>query len=60
MTLNQADLLAAATAEKTALLERLRAYLDETSRANMLERKVREADAVLRELDQVPRVIYIG
>jgi hypothetical protein len=60
MTLNQADLLAAATAEKTALLERLRAYLDETSRANMLERKVREQDAVLRELDQVPRVIYIG
>ena len=60
MTLNQADLLAAATAEKTALLERLRAYFDETSRANMLERKVREADAVLRELDQVPRVIYIG
>ena len=44
MTLNQADLLGAATAEKTALLER----------------KVREADAVLKELDQVPRVIYIG
>jgi hypothetical protein len=60
MTLNQADLLAAATAEKTALLERLRSYFDETSRANMLERKVREQDAVLRELDQVPRVIYIG
>tara|TARA_Y100000114_G_scaffold28574_1_gene24350 strand:- start:6221 stop:7408 length:1188 start_codon:yes stop_codon:yes gene_type:complete len=60
MTLNQADLLGAATAEKTALLERLRAYFDETSRANMLERKVREQDAVLRELDQVPRVIYIG
>jgi|TARA_R110000764_G_scaffold62648_2_gene133008 hypothetical protein len=60
MTLNQSDLLAAATAEKTALLERLRAYLDENSRASLLERKVREADAVLRELDQVPRVIYIG
>ena len=60
MTLNQSDLLGAATAEKTALLERLRAYFDETSRANMLERKVREQDAVLRELDQVPRVIYIG
>ena len=60
MTLNQSDLLGAATAEKTALLERLRAYFDETSRANMLERKVREADAVLKELDQVPRVIYIG
>ena len=60
MTMNQADLLAAATAEKTALLERLRAYFDENSRASLLERKVREADAVLKELDQVPRVIYIG
>jgi|TARA_B100000287_G_scaffold369364_1_gene366179 hypothetical protein len=60
MTLNQADLLAAATAEKTALLERLRAYFDETSRAKLLERKVLEQDAVLKELDQVPRVIYIG
>ena len=60
MTLNQADLLGAATAEKTALLERLRAYFDENSRASLLERKVREADAVLKELDQVPRVIYIG
>ncbi len=60
MTLNQADLLAAATAEKTTLLERLRAYFDENSRASLLERKVREADAVLKELDQVPRVIYIG
>jgi len=60
MTLNQADLLAAATAEKTALLERLRAYFDENSRASLLERKLRESDAVLKELDQVPRVIYIG
>ena len=60
MSLNQADLLAAATAEKTALLERLRAYFDETSRASMLERRVKEQDSVLRELDQVPRVIYIG
>ena len=51
MTLNQSDLLAAATAEKTALLERLRAYFDENSRASLLERKVREADAVLKELD---------
>ena len=60
MTLNQADLLGAASAEKTALLERLRTYFDENSRAALLERKVREQDAVLRELDQVPRVIYIG
>ena len=60
MSLNQADLLAAATAEKTALLERLSAYFDETSRASLLERRVKEQDSVLRELDQVPRVIYIG
>ena len=45
-TLNQADLLAAATAEKTALLERLRAYFDETSRAKLLERKILEANAM--------------
>ena len=31
VTLNQSDLLGAATAEKTALIERLRAYFDETS-----------------------------
>ena len=60
VTLNQSDLISAATTEKTALLERLRAYFDENSRASLLERKVREADAVLKELDQVPRVIYIG
>ena len=60
MTLNQADLIAAATAEKTALLERLRAYFDETSRAKLLERKSVEQDALIKELDAVPRVIYIG
>ena len=32
VTLNQSDLIAAATSEKTALIERLRAYFDETSR----------------------------
>ena len=58
--LNQADLIAAATAEKTALLERLRAYFDETSRAKLLERKSVEQDALIKELDAVPRVIYIG
>ena len=42
ITLNQSDLLAAATAEKTALLERLRAYFDETSRAALLERRANE------------------
>ena len=59
-TLNHADLIAAATAEKTALLERLRGYLDETSREKLLERRALEADYKQKELSQVPFLIYIG
>ena len=33
VNLNQGDLLSAATAEKLALIERLRAYFDETVKA---------------------------
>ena len=63
VNLNQGDLISAATAEKTALLERLRAYLDETSRAALLERKALEAESKMVELQQVPldnfyRIIY--
>jgi hypothetical protein len=60
VTLNQADLLQAAKDEKTALLEQLRAYFDETSREKLLERRTAESDFVMQELDRVPRVIYIG
>ena len=60
ITLNQADLLQAARDEKTALLEQLRAYFDETSREKLLERRTAESDFVMKELDRVPRVIYIG
>ena len=60
MTLNQADLLAAATAEKTALLERLRAYFDETSRAALLARRANEKESRDKELEGVPTFIYIG
>ena len=60
VTLNQADLLAAARAEKEALLEKLRAFFDETSREKLLERRTMESDFVQKELDKVPRVIYIG
>ena len=60
MTLNQADLLAAATAEKTALLERLRAYFDETSRAALLARRAQEKENKDKELEGVPNYIYIG
>ena len=59
-TLNQADLLSAATAEKEALLTQLRAYFDETSREKLLERREMESDFVMKELDRVPRPIYIG
>jgi hypothetical protein len=60
VTLNQSDLLAAATAEKTSLIERLRAYFDETSRAASLERRANEADSKMKELQQVPYTIYVG
>jgi hypothetical protein len=60
MTLNQADLLASATADKTALLERLRTYFDETSRAALLARKAEEEENINRTLEGVPNYIYIG
>lgn len=60
VTLNQSDLLGAATAEKTALIERLRTYFDETSRMASLERRANEADSKMKELQQVPYVIYVG
>ena len=60
VNLNQGDLISAATAEKTALLERLRAYLDETSRASLLNRKAQEAESKMVELQQVPWTIFIG
>jgi hypothetical protein len=59
VVLNQADLLAAATAEKTALIDRLRIYLDETSRTKLLEARANEADYKQKEMQQVPLPIYI-
>ena len=60
VNLNQGDLISAATAEKTALIERLRNYLDETSRQALLNRRASEAEAKMTELQQVPYTIYIG
>jgi hypothetical protein len=60
VTLNQADLLSAATAEKTALIERLRAYFDETSKRALLERRSQESDFRRQEISNVPMVIFIG
>jgi len=60
VTLNQSDLIAAATAEKNALIERLRAYFDESSRQKLLERKSMEAEYLQKELNYVPWTIFIG
>jgi hypothetical protein len=60
VTLNQADLLASSTADKNALIDRLRAYFDDTSRQKLLERKQAESTAMQSELDRVPMTIFIG
>jgi len=58
--LNAADLISAAANEKTALIERLRNYLDETSNKALLERRKDESDFRIQELNKVPLNIYIG
>jgi len=60
ISLNSGDLVTAATSEKTALKERLRAYFDETSRKALLERKKDEGDHTMTELGKAPMQIYIG
>ena len=58
--LNQSDLIAAATGEKERLIDRLRAYLGETSREKLLERRAAESKFIQEELSNVPFPIYIG
>ena len=60
VTMNQSDLLSSSSSDKTALIDRLRAYLDETSREKLLERRSLETDYRQKELQQVPFPIYIG
>jgi hypothetical protein len=60
VTLNQGDLISAATAEKEALITRLREYFDQTSRQSLLERRAAETVARNSEISQVPMTIYIG
>ena len=59
-TLNQADLLTDARAEKEALITNLREMLDQTSRQAQLERKASEGDNLRKTLGDVPMTIYIG
>ena len=60
VTLNQSDLITAATSEKTALIERLRAYFDTTSRKTLLANKAEEAQSQMSILTDVPMTIFIG
>ena len=60
VTLNQQDLLSAATSEKEALVSRLRDYFDQTSKQSLLERRAAESTARQQEINQVPMTIYIG
>jgi hypothetical protein len=60
VTLNGSTLVDQGSTEKTALKEKLRVYLDETSRKSRLERKSAEGDAAQNELNKVPMTIYIG
>jgi hypothetical protein len=60
VTLNGNELVSSATAEKEALILRLREYFNETSRQALLERRQAESVARQAELNQVPMTIFIG
>jgi len=60
VTLNQGDLISAATNERTALIERLRIYFDTTSRKTLLANKAEEAQSQMNILNDVPMTIFIG
>ena len=59
-TLNQADLLTDARAEKEALVTNLRDMLEQTSRSAQLERRANESENIGKTLSSVPMTIFIG
>ena len=59
-TLNQADLLTDARAEKEKLLGELKEMLEQTSRQAQLERKASESENLRKTLSDIPYTIYIG
>ena len=59
VTLNQADLLVDARAEKIALLEQLRTTLEDSSRTKQLEKRSMDENFVNQTLQQVPLPFYI-
>jgi len=60
VSLNQQDLLSSALGERTALIEKLRGDLDETSRKNQLARKKEEADSMAGIMIGYPMMIFLG
>lgn len=60
VTLNGDSLLREAADNKVRLIERLREYLDQTSRQALLERRANESEFKNKELAQVPYTIYVG
>ncbi len=59
-TLDFARLLNEASAEKTALIEELKTFLEETTRVKQLERQNQEAQLTQETFYKVPYPIYIG
>jgi hypothetical protein len=59
VTLNQADLLTDARSEKTALVEKLRNDLAETSKSKQLEKQASNAENLNKILDNIPMGLYI-
>ena len=60
ITLNGADLISAAQAEKDGLITEIKEILDTMSRQAQLERKQAESDAMLQQMNKIPLKIYIG
>ena len=59
-TLDYARLLSEASAEKSALIEELKTFLEETTRVKQLERQNQEAQLTQETFYKVPYPIYIG
>ena len=58
--LNGDALISQGREDRFKLIERLREYLEQTSRRKLLERRADESDFRSRELNQVPMTIYVG
>ena len=60
VTLNSADLLTQAAAEKTALVDELKKILDETTYLQLMKNDAELLDATGKIMEEVPSPIYVG